>query len=106
MQRAVDVFGTDYETPLHEVDVDAVSGGTWEVPQFVLRQPLAYTDFARIIWTLRQSETVSVLAAALGFRERDVVLAEEVWARHRRHNMKTCGKCGKPYLNTCGECGG
>lgn len=107
---AVDIDGTRTDAAMHVVD-DSIAIGTWEPPQFVLRDPLAYTDFCRVMHGLREAnEPGEVIAAALGFRPRDIELGIEVWQRHLDAVGRVCSRCQKIYdpahgtKTTCRRC--
>ncbi len=96
LAAAVDTIGTRYDPVLHVVEEkDRVGNGAWEVPQYILRDSLSYTDFARLVHGLRTvlQEPAAVVASGLGVRLRDIALAEEVWERHLRLNGVTCATC-------------
>lgn len=95
---ALDPTGSTFAAALHEVEEDSIAGGTWELPQFVLRDALNYTEFARLLYEMRSmGEMAETIAAAFGLRVKDITLAEEIWKRHLRQNGVVCENCKRIF---------
>lgn len=97
-------LGEGYSPKLHVVDT-SIAGGTWEPPEYVLRDALDYTTMARLVYDLVvDGEDVSALAAGLGFRPRDIALAYETYERHLLGpSGRKCERCGRSYDRAFGE---
>jgi hypothetical protein len=91
-------LGDQYQPHLHTTH-DGVAGGKWEIPQYVLREPIDYSSLCRLVFDLKSNgEDTETLAAALGLRPTDIELAAEVWERHLiGPNGRTCTKCKRHY---------
>ncbi len=98
---ALNLFGTDHGDVLHRCD-DSPIEGLWEVPEFVLRKPLAYGEMARHLWFLRAKlgSSVKMLAKSFGIRERDVESALALYDAFLEKNGRPCDRCGLMCLRT------
>jgi hypothetical protein len=67
----------------------------WETPEFLLRRPLDYTQYARSCFTLLTIAmfTPRQIARATGTRERDVEQAIALWRRHLSGHGTRCLGC-------------
>lgn len=67
----------------------------WETPEFVLRQALDYTQYARAVFSLITTArfTPRQVARATGTRESDVDQALQLWRRHLSTNGRRCLGC-------------
>jgi len=61
-------------------------GGTWSPPEYVLREPIAYTQFARLCYLVVTDLGYASpeIATAIGFREQDVVAAIALYEERGR----------------------
>lgn len=78
-----------YEPQIHQTKT------AWNEPEFVLRQPLDYTLFARTCFTLAVvvGYTTEQIAKALGVRKHDVTLAQTLWRRQLAEHGSKCLGC-------------
>lgn len=103
--QALDMFGTGYDPLLHAVDSSL--RGSWEIPEYVLRRPLLYSETCRLLHFLytAQGASTDTLARAFGLRRRDVETAIAVETAHLTEISALCVSCGRPidpaYGNTC-----
>jgi hypothetical protein len=67
----------------------------FETPQYVIRESLDYTQFARAVFTLTAvcAFTPEQVAGALGVRLDDVSRALLIWRRHLSRHGRTCLGC-------------
>lgn len=101
--QALDLDGLSYNAELH-ITQSSIAGGHWEPPQYVLRDPLSYTDTCRLIHVLmRAGEPVEAISAGIGIRTKDVEYAAEVWDRHLLRVGRKCASCSSIYDPAFGE---
>jgi hypothetical protein len=81
----------NYEPQMHRVDGSL----DWDAPEYVIREPLNYTQFSRACYHMLVSleMTVDQLASGLGVRPQDVRSAVEVWKKHLRSKGTKCLVC-------------
>lgn len=102
---AVDLFGLDY-TSVQEVYTKYKK---WEIPEFVVREPVQYEKLCRAIWFLRWKGGMNkaLIAESIGVREIDVVTALAVYDKHLSRVGILCPSCGfrfdKRYGLYCSE---
>lgn len=71
--------------------------GNWKIPEYLLRQPLNYTAFCRLVHSSRLSD--SELSEAIGVRDSDITAARATWKRYlsqKGHVCKTCNQLVDP----------
>lgn len=80
-----------YEPSLHKTG----EAFDWETPEFLLRRPLDYTQYARACFTLSTIAmfTNRQISRATGTRERDVEQAIALWRRHLSGHGRRCLGC-------------
>ena len=102
---AADAFGDGYAPDVHAVDSEL--RGQWDLPEFLLRQPLRYDLLSRMVHQLvvLGGATCDSIARAFGLRVRDVELALEVENAHLARVSASCVVCGRAvdpaYGQTC-----
>jgi hypothetical protein len=87
-------FGMDYDPKLHSAGSDL--SGEWSAPEYLLRKPLKYREFCRLVYALHVQLAAGpeLIATAFGVRIRDAELALMVWSRHLEANGVPC-RCGE-----------
>jgi hypothetical protein len=74
-------LGLGYQPELH-ITAGSISGGRWEPPMWMLRTPMEYETFCRLVYSMIENGALpEEIAAAFGTRETDVIAATEVWDR-------------------------
>lgn len=94
---ALDPFG-DWTPEVQEIDPESSLNAQWDIPTYVLRNPLNYDLLARSLYFLHveQGTSAEALAKAFGLRERDVENAILVETAHLNKNGIPCKTCGRP----------
>lgn len=87
---ALQLLGDSFEVP-HAVK--NTFGGNWKVPEYLLRVPLSYTAFCRLVHGLELS--AAEVAEAIGVKEQDVLDARATWRRYLSIKGHVCKKCEK-----------
>jgi hypothetical protein len=92
---AVDAFGDHYDAELHAVS--STLRGMWDLPEYMLRQPLNYDLLCRYLYFLHIELgcTPDALAEAFGIKERDVEMAIAVEVSHLSRVSVPCKTCGQ-----------
>lgn len=102
---AVDLFGYS-PSDLHAVKS---SYRKWEIPEYVVREPLAYEKLCRSVWLLRWKcgLSESYIQQAIGIRDVDVTTCLAVYSNHLDRCGVLCTTCGirtdPKYGTTCCE---
>lgn len=100
--RALDLFDTGQQVAQMaegRVSLQGDEPGAWEVPEYVIRDPLNYTIFSRICAELeKRGLEASWIAKGLGVRSIDVRTASDLWTRALFHRGKKCKRCGEISL--------
>lgn len=89
---ALRLLATDYVAATHSVG--SVFRGNWTPPEFVIRVPLDYTAFCRVVAEL-SSYSATALSQALGIREHDITSARVLWAKYLNAKGQICRHCNK-----------
>ncbi len=89
--QALVTLSSTYEPSAHHTAADLA----FEVPEFVVREPLQYSAFARACFHLYHEAMLSPgqVAQAMGVRVSDVDLALLSWRRHLRELSQKCLGC-------------
>jgi hypothetical protein len=82
-----------YDPKLHVVESEL--SGSWDPPQYLLREPLNYSTLCRIILHLHLELEMEddVIAKALGIRAQDVITARAAQRAFLRRKGKPCLGC-------------
>jgi len=93
---ALDVFGDGFDPVLHKAK--NTNHGVWEVPEFVIRKPLDYDEFCRMVWELHNicGHEPDRIAGSVGVREKDVELALSLQRKRLEVIGVACPRCGLP----------
>jgi hypothetical protein len=104
-RRALNLLGTEQGDILHRSD-DSPIEGLWEVPEYVLRIPLSYSETARHVYFLHHKlgTPVDGLASVVGIRQRDVETMLALYTAFLEKNGKECDRCGFPTVKTDRYC--
>ena len=90
---AIQNLSSSYDPAMHVVG--SVFEGNWSPPQYVIRSPMNYTEFCRIVHMATHDagiDTASV-ASGLGVREQDVSRAAAAWKAHLKRRGRRCQGC-------------
>ena len=103
--HALNLFGTDHEDVLHRTD-DSPIAGVFDIPEYVIRNPLAYSETARHLWFLQKKlgSSNKLLSQAFGIRESDVKTALAMWENFLHAHGRPCDHCGVRCIKTDRYC--
>ncbi len=90
---ALDPLGSGYDAKLHATGSDVLLG-VWEIPEYILRDPIDYDSLCRLLWELHASGFPhQLMARGIGIREKDVETAIQLWAAHLAEVGVPCKGC-------------